>query len=142
MIVGGHDDGGIAQNSMLYDTSTVQEQCSDTVPRTCKLVRHEDGGCTARCLERRKMISEAHPSPVLKLVSSMDHQDLEDEGPPRGWDSKYDEGPPPGWDSKCQPEPQLQMARPTTPHSDKGYEILLSDLVLVRDNSKARTQHD
>ena len=28
-----------------------------------------------------------------------------------------DEGPPPGWDSKCQPEPESQLARPTTPQS-------------------------
>lgn len=48
----------------------------------------------------------SHPSPAPELDPSeikAEEQDLEDDGPP------------PGWNSKCQPEPNLQMSCPTTP---------------------------
>ncbi|PWA49874.1 zinc finger, LSD1-type [Artemisia annua] len=53
--------------------------------------------------------SQAHTNQLSELVASDMQVEQHD---------SEDEGPPPGWDSKCQPEPESQLARPTTPQSD------------------------
>ncbi|KAI7736238.1 hypothetical protein M8C21_022688, partial [Ambrosia artemisiifolia] len=75
---------------------TLQSDSSDTKTNHVQQdARNENGPQSQSC-----------SSPAPELVPSVEEQDLEDDGPP------------PGWNSKCQLEPNLQMACPTTPPSD------------------------
>ncbi|GKA53931.1 zinc finger, LSD1-type containing protein [Tanacetum coccineum] len=61
--------------------------------------------------------NDDHLLPQLQALTSQLYELVASDMQVEQHDSE-DEGPPPGWDSKCQPKPESQLTRPTTPQSD------------------------